>query len=309
MTNQHFLYDILRTCQYSQTLAEVADKLFVSKPYLSRALKGAETSFGVKLVERSKKPILLTKAGIETLKHLEVIAAAEDDLQRVLAREASRAPQPVNILVSNIFLEPMVLDLLCQRQLTDPQLRFCLNSAVENVAESNFHYDIIVGKRYLNQDYHSMPPPSNQVYIYISNHCRIYEPDKVVLPFKSEYVGDMNDARFVGINGAGGMYEYIVKSFSDLGIQLNTVAKVDNIADSLRMAKMQAEQSLMALASNYSVKQLGLRQYNLIELPPKMLEFENAVMYQRNLSSVGKLAEYLHEGLQKKIKEDADPCR
>lgn len=32
-------------------------------------------------------------------------------------------------------------------------------------------------------------------------------------------------------------------------------------------------------------------------------------MYQRNLSLVGKLAEYLHEGLQKKIKEDADPCR
>ncbi|RVU69978.1 MULTISPECIES: LysR family transcriptional regulator [Lactobacillus] len=169
--NTNLLYTILQACNYSSTLSEIADKLYLSQPYISKVLKRAEKEYGTTLVNRKETPITLTKSGLLVLEHLQIIYEAELDLKKALLQNKANQERPLNLLITNPFLYPAVLDILTKRSQKDPTFYFNLSS--NPIAEptvkiiANHHFDLIIGRKYIDSGLITLPLPSKPVYVFI----------------------------------------------------------------------------------------------------------------------------------------------
>ena len=54
MNKDKNLYDILRNVSSSTTISNIANKLFLSEPYISKVIKDAESKYHVILIKRNK---------------------------------------------------------------------------------------------------------------------------------------------------------------------------------------------------------------------------------------------------------------
>ena len=79
MNNLRREIQILEGAQYTATLTTLAEKLYLSQPYISRLIKKMEDNYQIKLVNRTN-PLSLTKAGESILNNMKEIQAAEDNL-------------------------------------------------------------------------------------------------------------------------------------------------------------------------------------------------------------------------------------
>lgn len=85
MTKEELLYDILTEVPHSRTITDIAQKTYMSQPYISQVIHSSEEKYGVKLINRSKLPILLTPAGIKIINDLAYIIEAQNKLAIDLA--------------------------------------------------------------------------------------------------------------------------------------------------------------------------------------------------------------------------------
>lgn len=58
MTKEDLLYDILTEVPHSRTITDIAQKTYMSQPYISQVIHSSEEKYGVKLINRNKLPIL-----------------------------------------------------------------------------------------------------------------------------------------------------------------------------------------------------------------------------------------------------------
>ncbi len=78
MTNyKEYIYAVYQERSFSKA----AQKLFVSQPWLSAAVKKAEQELGLPLFDRSTNPISLTQAGRYYMEQIERIMAIEEEMQ------------------------------------------------------------------------------------------------------------------------------------------------------------------------------------------------------------------------------------
>lgn len=80
MSKDKNLYNILKTTLSVNTISDIAKKLFLSEPYISKLLKQTERKYNVVLINRNNKPIKLTKAGEVFLKDLQIILDSKNEL-------------------------------------------------------------------------------------------------------------------------------------------------------------------------------------------------------------------------------------
>lgn len=71
--DEKLLHQILLTVEEVKTVSELANRLYLSQPYVSQLISKAEQHYHVQLVNRKKIPISLTLAGKELVKGMERI--------------------------------------------------------------------------------------------------------------------------------------------------------------------------------------------------------------------------------------------
>jgi len=87
MTKSKILLEILTECQHCRTITQVAQKLYVSQPYVSQILQNAEQQYQVTLVDRETLPIQVTLAGKRLLKYLIQLTDDENAQMKVTESE------------------------------------------------------------------------------------------------------------------------------------------------------------------------------------------------------------------------------
>lgn len=302
--NERTLYQILQATKFSKTLSEIADKLYFSQPYISKVLKKAETKYGTNLIARNTNPISLTNAGLLVLEHLQIILDTEDDLDRAL--KSANEMKTIKILVTNPFLSDMLFDKMASYITSHPKISFEISSyPLTNglKALQNRNFDLIVGRRYVDSEIQTIKLPQNDVFSLIGKNCKIFDPNKLLLPFKKEYVTDMQNSSLISFENSEGIEDYILRRFHELGFNIKKAAKVDTVAQACQMAQSINRNNLIALTDNYTAhKLLGSGNYNLLNLPDNALHFDNAIMSAKTANEkIIELSNYLESELTKEI--------
>ena len=67
MSNERIIYNILSTVDSCRSITDIADRLYLSQPYVSKQLHNVEIKYHTKLIARKPLPIkmpvlILTKA-------------------------------------------------------------------------------------------------------------------------------------------------------------------------------------------------------------------------------------------------------
>lgn len=101
-----------------RSISKAAEKLFVSKPYLSQYITKLEKDAGVKLFDRSVTPFIPTEAGYMLFEYLERMQNMEKDLDSALQSLQHKAKKTINIGTSSgrgAVLIPALLDDMLER--------------------------------------------------------------------------------------------------------------------------------------------------------------------------------------------------
>lgn len=299
------LYQILQATKFSKTLSEIADKLYFSQPYISKVLKKAENKYGTTLIERNINPISLTASGLLVLEHLQVILETEDDLDRAL-KKADKM-KSIKILVTNPFLSDLVVDQMMPYISQHLEISFEISSyPITNglKALQSRNFDLIIGRRYVDSQIQTIQLPQNKVYVLISKKCKIFDSNKLILPFKKEYISAMKTASWISFENSEGIEDYILRRFDEIGFNIKKIVKVDTVAQACELAQNIKRSNVIALTSNYlAEKLLGKGNYNLLMLPNNTLHFDNAIMHIKTSDEkILDLSDYLKIKLSDKIK-------
>lgn len=67
------IFQILNTVDEVKTISELAERLYLSQPYISQVLAKTERKYKVKLINRNQVPIELTSAGMQLKSDLNIL--------------------------------------------------------------------------------------------------------------------------------------------------------------------------------------------------------------------------------------------
>ncbi|AYM01900.1 LysR family transcriptional regulator [Levilactobacillus yiduensis] len=287
MSKQRTLLSILQAVTYSTTISEIADRLYLSQPYVSRILKDEEAKYDVTLVDRKAKPIALTKFGSSVLTNLKKIASAEDSLTTSLENLKSQQARPIRISNSNPFLTDYLATAIADYVEQHPDTVIELTRPAERNVANNLNegaIDIVIDQRWNAANILIADLPSPVYYLPLFAQCRPFNPDVLTLPFEKNTLTGISHCRYVGLSGHSEFQAYVDSLFKRVGIQprnklflptpasaLQTVAKLPN-ATTITTRKIAA-------------LNLPAHQYNLIPLPTNFIRTDTSIMCLQTASA------------------------
>ncbi len=300
MSTHRTLLSILKTVEYSQTLSDVADRLFISQPYISKLLKESEQEHHVTLVTRTK-PIELTDAGITMINGLQAIVDEENRLNESLMSHVNQGQQPIHVAVTDPFLSDIVTDGLARYYAAHPNQPInikLLNDVPVGKQIETKNIDILVGKRLLDTHFKHIHVPDRELCFFISSHCKGYDPDKLYRDFEYDSVKALNTHSYIGFAGYDAFQRYVDLSFKKEDVTLTTAMTVPTAADALR-AVNNIPSSATVTTLYTAEKVFPERNFNLMPLPANILSLASTINYRNTADDAFvNIAQYIKQLLQ-----------
>lgn len=279
MNQQQTLLNILKTATYSQTISNIAARLYLSQPYISKILKNAEANYQVTLIARKSKPIHLTTAGMTVLKGLQTLVDDEAQLKQQLALTAQQATRPLNILVVNPFLSQLTNQALGDYYCQHPQRQLNIRQATPDQLELAENVDLIIGKYPSDSHFKALPLPTQQLFFFTSKSCPIFDPNQLIRPFRREYFNNLEHYHYIGLSGYPAFQNYVDLSFKKEGIDLEQSLTVPSAAAAVCMAaRIPQAGTITTIEIAHQV--FSHDDYNLMPLPQAFISMTNALHYR-----------------------------
>lgn len=298
MSTNRILLQILKAVDYSQTISDVANQLYLSQPYISKLLKETETTHKIILVDRTK-PISLTDAGRTMINGLQKIVDEENRLQDSLDAMARQDNQPIKVGVTDPFMSSLVTDLLTKNYEEYPseKIQISLLSDFNNNNETLGGTDIIIGKRSLDSHFDHLEVPQRQLNLFVTSHCNGYLADKIYQKFSAELFDTLDMSNYVGLAGCDSFQRYVEMSFKKENINLSTTVLVPTAADALRAVNNLPQATTITTLSTAEQVFPELN-FNLIPLPANFISLDSTISFRSSANSEIKgLAHFLQQQL------------
>ena len=178
MSKENNLYNILNEARLCDSISDIANKLFLSQPYVSRTLNDAEKKYNVILIHRKDKPIRLTKAGEVLLNKLRKIIETQNELEYDLRPYQKSKDYQVKVAINQPWLESNADKLLEYLIKLFPNITFAFNERTTNLAQNdllNHGVDIFIGKFLTNKVIKSTYITQAKLYLVIPEGCPAYK--------------------------------------------------------------------------------------------------------------------------------------
>lgn len=114
--------EYIYTVYKEKSFSKAAQKLYVSQPWLSAAVKKVEKELNVSLFDRTTNPISLTQAGQYYIEHIEQILAIEQEMKRYFEELHKTSGIELHIGSSMFFCTYVLPSLLGDFQAQYPQV-------------------------------------------------------------------------------------------------------------------------------------------------------------------------------------------
>lgn len=293
---------ILENVNGSETITNLAAKLYLSQPYVSRLIKEMETEYGVTLVDRREKPINLTNAGMIVLNDLRSIQNAQIQMNQNLANLQRISSHQVTIVLNSSICETDIVDLTTSliNHFSQIKFTFVINGMKPRETDLlNKDIDILVGPKWNNPDFEIRFVELNQLALLIPSSCSLYRPGRLYCPFSENNLTILNDINYIATNDNAYLQQRVNHFLAENGIRINELATVSSI----RLATKLAVKEKATTITTYKIAQHALGdagEYNLMLFPKSALNLEVAISMRRDASKeVRMIYDYLYDQLRK----------
>ncbi|MTV81831.1 LysR family transcriptional regulator [Secundilactobacillus folii] len=298
MSTNRTLLHILKTVDYSQTISDIANRLYLSQPYISKLLKETESRHHVVMVKRSK-PIELTEAGRTMIHGLQSIVDEEDRLNENLTAVANPVKQPIKIGVTDPFISGTISEAMTDYYVSHDEQRFSIRMLTDlnDHQETMNNTDILIGRRLTGSQFEKLDVPNRQLSLFVTNHCRGYQPEQLYQKFSPDMMANLDLSTYVGLAGCNAFECYVDLSFRKENIDLIRAITVPTAADALRTVDRLPKATTITTLT--TAKQVFPElDFNLIPLPASFISLETSINYRQNASAnVIDTAAYLQRAL------------
>lgn len=305
MNRQRTLLSILQSVEFSATISEIADRLYLSQPYVSRILKDEETKFGVVLINRRDKPIELTKFGVFILNSLKKIASAEDSLNTGIENLKAQQSRPIRISNGNPFLTEDLIDAITRYLDAHPQANIELTQTQTRHVASDLAegaIDITIGQRWNAADIEITDLPSPVFYLPIADSCQPFDPSTLYLPLEDDTLTRMAECRYVGLSGHSEFQAYVDNLFKRVGIHPRNQLFLPTPASALKTVFNMTNATTIT-TRKLAERHLPAGRYNLMPLPTNFIRTDTSIMTLTTAdSTIQQLAHFLTDELVRAIR-------
>lgn len=293
MDNISILYDILNEVSDSKSISEVATKLFISQPYVSKVIKQAEDKYGVLLVNR-KKRISLTKPGVIILEGLRTIIEQENELNYKVSRFKKNTNFEIKIALNQPWMTANPLTLISFLRQKYPEITFSFYTETTNIAQDlllNHSIDIFIGKVLVNEKISSTYLLDSDLYLVIPENLPMFNIHDSELSLS--LLKNFDHINFISLTDESFFQTMINHMFEENEIHLNKVVKV---ADSIAATQLAIE----GLGYTIAMKSIATRiakqkskKVKLIHIPTSHLQLSIGISYLKDSNSL--ITEIAHE--------------
>lgn len=275
------LFEILSNVENSESITDIAHKLFLNQPYISKQLNKAERYYHTKLINRRPLPITLTETGKIVLNSLEQQLNLQNQLKEDLSSYLNNN-QFIKIATNQPWITYYGDIIYLHLHKKFPSIHFELAEVTSDLAEKKLltkEIDIFAGKILNNPSITSTFTFNNKFYFLIPKSSSLYSNDYVRLLNRND-LKQFNDQNFVSLTDDSFFQKLVDHMFIDNNITQNKVLKVSNHMAGTNAA---AKGAGIFVTSYDSVKKwIGKEEFNLIAIPENLFNFKMAVSIRRD---------------------------
>lgn len=162
-------------------MSEAADKLFISQPSVSQAIKEIEDYYGVKLFERLSKKLYITESGELLLKYARHIVSSFDEMERTLKNSSQNISLRIGatVTVGTCMLNSII------NKFEKENIEISTNIVVNNtniIENMILHSDLDIGiveGRITNKDIKKIPIYKDKLVMVAGKKHKFYYKDKI----------------------------------------------------------------------------------------------------------------------------------
>lgn len=300
MSKTDNLIKILQGVNYSRTITELADSLYLSQPYLSRLIKEAENKYGVKIVNRTTKPISLTNAGKVVLDNLKQIQDDRERMAKSLDNLKRIEHQSITIAFNSLISNATILELLDDLFQNFPDANFNIITDGRSYSETdliNQNIDILVGQKWNNLLFSIRTLQIHKLAMLIPSSCPLYRPNRYYCPFSQNNLTTLNNHTYIAASNNTFLQQQVNRFLKSNHILIRQIGTVSN-------PYMAAKVAIMRHSTTITTKEIAQAalpvnaDYNLMVFPPDVLNLQIAISALNDASPlVKKVSQFLYQSL------------
>ena len=241
-----------------------AKKLFISQPCLSAMVKKTEEKLGVKLFDRSAKPLQLTTYGRQYFEYYERIHAIEQEFENYLNDVRQLHTGTLSVGTNNVFASYILPSLIGQFNKLYPNIQvkmfegniFYLSDALDNgeldLVIDNCHLDTQIftqkriGQEHLLLAVHKSSPLNIPYEQYALTHTDIINKKHLKANTKSISLKDFTAAPFIALRPGNDTRIRMDRICEQENAALNIYLEVDQLATAFNIAYNQCSATLVS---------------------------------------------------------------
>lgn len=292
------LINILDNVKSSDSLTEVAGKLYFSQPYVSKLINEMEKQYGIQLVNRKENPISLTNAGEGVTQNLKIIQDAQVKLNISLV-DLKRTEQGVlSIAICSLVDGPSISYIAQKVHEKFPYLRFNFINLSGDLTDHdliNGKIDIAIGRKWNNLDLHVIPLPVSELALLIPETCPLYDEKADYIEFSQDNLSTLNDCEYIGVNDSSFLQRKVDILLKDNGIHVNKIMELPDSGQATLMAlNLHATTITTENIARNSLAESD--KYNLMMIPKENTSLDMGITYRKQSSEdIKKVAHTINE--------------
>ncbi|MDD6415746.1 MAG: LysR family transcriptional regulator [Lactobacillus porci] len=279
MTREKTLIDILQSAKHCRSITEIASRLYLSQPYVSKLLKECEDRYQTVLIKRDRLPISLTEAGETFLEDLMRVVERQSKLESDMANYAHVSREATTIAMNQPGTMVFMPYIASGLRDAFPGTKFNFIELTTDIGEQNLlsgTIDIFFGKILANELIKTIPVFRSEVGIYVPQSHPLYQPNLVRYSLQELDLAKFSGQEFIGLSGQSFFQQMVDHMFSDAGVTVKTPLRVPTSFGAMTTA-IKTGMLTMTPVDMLQVLPRPLPPHNLADLPEGNLGLDMGV--------------------------------
>lgn len=279
-------------------MSTAAEKLFISQPSVSQAIREIEDYYGIKLFERLSKKLYITKSGEMLLKYARHIVESFDEMEMELKNTGQNICLRVGatVTVGTCILNPIIKKFEKNESNISSKIVINNTNVIENmILKSELDVGIVEGV-ITNKDIVKIPIYRDKLVIISGKQHKFYKVNSIKL---QDLQGEDMIMREVG-SGSRELFDSVIHREN---IEINEKWNSTN-TDSIKNAVMEG-QGLGVLSTLMIKEEIKNGKLHIIEVEDVDISRDICVIYHKNKF----ISDYLKNFIEDSISCFKTPCK
>lgn len=229
-------YDIYILTIYSQkSITKAANIIGISQPALSSALSSLEEKLGYRIFDRSKSPLLPTKAGRIYIEYLQQKRELELNLKNKLSEIDLRQNLTLNVGAPASYIETRIIPAISEFIKHSSDVNFVITEGTVSFLEQkmqNGELDLFLSTNdTATNDFKCEQIGTEQTFVCVPS-------DSKFSTLKAIHLCDIKDESFVLLHPQQPLQQLVDNSLANNNLILNSTIRVDQVSSAIKFVEM-----------------------------------------------------------------------